>query len=193
MPYIFQSMKDTEKLTDSSKLYNFIEGFSDYENQFSLICGKIKALFGQPIYETENLENLFLYCILTISEEGEEIYLNIYCAGSGPAVGGMQDEKSRKAAKALVNYVWQAEPVNYTHKAYYLDGPSAPYPNATKSTSHSWLMPLQDNDNQQNYFPFSFLPFQTDAKISLRTKKASSSLYPYSFSKLFNNRSISTA
>ena len=86
--------------------------------------GKIKALFGQPIYETENLGNLFLYRILTTSDEGEEIHLEIYCAGSGPAVGGMQDEKSRKAAKALVNYVWQAEPVNYTHKAYYLDGPS---------------------------------------------------------------------
>ena len=25
MPYIFQSMKDTEKLTDSSKLYNFMK------------------------------------------------------------------------------------------------------------------------------------------------------------------------
>ena len=124
MPYTFQSVKDTEQLTDSSKLYNFIEGFADYGNQLSLICGKIKALFGQPIYETENMENLFLYCILATSEEGEEVYLDIYCAGSGPAVGGMPDEKSRKAAKALVDYAWQAEPVNYTQKAYYLDGPS---------------------------------------------------------------------
>ena len=64
-------MKDTEKLTDSSKLYNFIEGFADYKNQFSLIYGKIKALFGQPIYETENLENLFSYCILATSEEAD--------------------------------------------------------------------------------------------------------------------------
>ncbi|MCI8615421.1 hypothetical protein [Parablautia intestinalis] len=141
MPYTFQSVKDKEKLADSSKLYNFIESFADYGNQFSLICGKIKALFGQPIYETENLENLFLYCILTTSEEGEEVYLDIYCAGSGPAVGGMQDEKSRRAAKALVDYVWQAEPVNYAYKAYYLDGPTtlefgirdgAPYYNETE-------------------------------------------------------------
>ena len=125
MPYTFRSVKDTEKSTDSSKLYNFIEGFADYENQFSLICGKIKALFGQPIYETENLDNLFIYCILATQEEGEEVYLHIYCAGSGPAVGGMQDEKSGKAAKALADYVWQADPVNYTHKAYCLDGPTA--------------------------------------------------------------------
>lgn len=91
MPYTFQSVKNMEKLTDSSKLCNFIESFSDYGNQFSLICGKIEALFGQPIYKTENLENLFSYCILAASEEVEEVYLNIYCAGSGPAVGGMSD------------------------------------------------------------------------------------------------------
>ena len=123
MPYTFQSVKNMEKLTDSSKLCNFIESFSDYGNQFSLICGKIEALFGQPIYKTENLENLFSYCILAASEEVEEVYLNIYCAGS--AVGGMSDEKSRKAAKALVDYVRQAEPINYAYKAYYLDGPTA--------------------------------------------------------------------
>ena len=141
MPYTFQSVKDMEKLADSSKLSNFIESFADYGNQFSLICGKIKALFGQPVYETENLENLFLYRILATSEEGEEVYLDIYCAGSGPAVGGMQDEKSRKAAKALADYVRQAEPVNYAYKAYYLDGPAtlefgirdgAPYYNETE-------------------------------------------------------------
>ena len=122
MPYTFQSVKSMEILTDSSKLYNFIEDFSDYGNQFSIICGKIKALFGQPIYETKNLENLFSYCILATSEE---VYLDIYCAGSGLAVGGMSDEKSRKAAKALVDYVRQAEAIDYAYKAYYLDGPTA--------------------------------------------------------------------
>ena len=125
MPYTFQTVKNIEKLTDSSKLYNFIESFSDYKNQFSLICGKIKALFGQPIYETENLENLFSYCILATSEEAEEVYLDIYCAGSGLAVGGMSNEKSRKAAKALVDYVRQAEAIDYAYKAYNLDGPTA--------------------------------------------------------------------
>ncbi|MDE7049187.1 MAG: hypothetical protein K2P25_14620 [Lachnospiraceae bacterium] len=141
MPYTFQSVKDKEKLADSSKLYNFIESFADYGNQFSLICGKIKALFGQPIYETENLENLFFILYFNDIGRGEEVYLDIYCAGSGPAVGGMQDEKSRRAAKALVDYVWQAEPVNYAYKAYYLDGPTtlefgirdgAPYYNETE-------------------------------------------------------------
>lgn len=141
MSYTFQTVKDTERLIGSSKLYNFIESFEDYQNQFSLICGKIKALFSQPTYETENVENLFSYCILATSEEGEEVYLDIYCAGSGPAVGGMSDEQSTKAARALVDYVWQAEPVDYAYKAYYMDGPTslefgirdgAPYYNETE-------------------------------------------------------------
>lgn len=125
MPYTFRAVKDMDQLTGSGKLCNLIESFADYENQFSLLCGKIKALFGQPVYQTENMENLFSYCILATSEEGEEVYLDIYCAGSGPAVGGMSDEKSRKAAKALVDYIWQAEPVDYAIKAYYLDGQTA--------------------------------------------------------------------
>ena len=125
MPYTFQAVKDMDQLVGSSKICNLIESFTDCENQFSILCGKIKALFGQPVYQTENMENLFSYCILATSEEGEEVYLDIYCAGSGPAVGGMSSEKSKKAAKALVDYVWQAEPVDYALKAYYLDGQTA--------------------------------------------------------------------
>lgn len=35
MPYTFQSVKRMGKLTDNSKLYNFIEDFSDYGNMRS--------------------------------------------------------------------------------------------------------------------------------------------------------------
>lgn len=125
MSYTFQPVKSREKLTKSSNICNFIEDYADYEEQFPLICGKIKALFGQPLYETEDLENLFSYCICATSEEMEEVYLDVYCGGTGPAVGGMSDEKSGKAAKALVDYVRQAEPINYAYKAYYFDGPTA--------------------------------------------------------------------
>lgn len=121
MSYKFQSVKDDGKLAGTGKICNFIENYAEYEEQFPLIYGKIKALFGQPIYETENLENLFEYCILATSEEAEEVYLSVYCAGSGLAVGGMSDEKSQKAAKALIEYVRQAEPIDYEYKAYYLD------------------------------------------------------------------------
>ena len=38
---------------------------------------------------------------------------------------GMSDKISRKAAKALVDYVRQAEAIDYAYKAYCLDGPTA--------------------------------------------------------------------
>lgn len=124
MSYTFQLAKDAGKSAGGGKICNIIDGFVDYEKNFPLAYGKIKALFGQPIYETENLEDLFSYCVVAKSEEGEEVYLDIYCAGSGPAIGGKQDEASQKAAKALVDYIWQAEPVDYAYKGYYMDGPT---------------------------------------------------------------------
>lgn len=124
MVYEFQSIEDLEELTESSKICNIINGFMEYDMEFPLVYGKLKALFGEPIYETENLENLFSYCILATSEDGEEVYLEIYCGSSGPAIGGRQDEISEKAAKALVDYIRKAEPMDYAHKAYYMDGPT---------------------------------------------------------------------
>lgn len=59
MPYTFQAVKDMDQLVGSSKICNLIESFTDCENQFSILCGKIKALFGQPVYQTENMEDLF--------------------------------------------------------------------------------------------------------------------------------------
>ncbi len=124
MSYIFQSADDTDKLTGSSKICNIINDFVDYDKKFPLIYGKIKALFGKPIYETENMEELFSYCILAASENDDTVYLGIYCAGSGLAIGGRQNEASKRAANALVDYIRQAEAVDYAHKAYYMDGPA---------------------------------------------------------------------
>lgn len=124
MAYIFQSVEDTDKLTGSSKICNIINDFIDYDKEFPLVYGKIKSLFGKPIYETENMEELFSYCILTALENGDTVYLEIYCAGSGLAIGGRQNEVSKKAAKALVDYIRKAETMDYAHKAYYMDGPA---------------------------------------------------------------------
>lgn len=124
MKYTFQSVKDGENLVFGSNICSLINDYADYGKKFSLTYGKIKALFGEPVYETENLENLFDYCILAEAENGEKVYLNVYCAGTGPAIGGEHDEASQKAAKALEDYILQAEPVDYARKGYYMDGPT---------------------------------------------------------------------
>lgn len=124
MAYTFKSENASDQLAFSSKICNIIDGFTDYGNQFALTYGRIKALFDKPVFETENMEELFSYCISAASEDGTTIYLDVYCAGSGPAIGGKQDEASRKAAQELVNYIRQAEPVDYACKCYYMDGPA---------------------------------------------------------------------
>lgn len=125
MAYTFRSESDEKKLPGGSKICNIIDGFADYGNQFALVYGQIKALFGAPVYETENMENLFSYCICATSEDGTCVYLDVYCAGTGPAVGGLQDEASRQAAQELAAYIRQASPVDYRCKCYYMDGPSS--------------------------------------------------------------------
>lgn len=124
MAYTFKSEGTAVESFGGSKICNIIDGFADYGNQFALIYGKIKALFGEPIFETENMEELFSYCISATPEDGSCIYLDVYCAGSGPAIGGRQDEASLKAAQELVDYIRKAEPVDYMLKCYYMDGPT---------------------------------------------------------------------
>lgn len=125
MAYTFKSESAMgDKLAYGSKICSIIDGFADYENQFALTCGKIRALFNNPLYETENMENLFSYCIAATSEDGTTVYLDVYCAGTGPAVGGQHDEESKKAAQELKAYIRQADPVDYSCRCYYLDGPT---------------------------------------------------------------------
>ena len=111
------------------------------EISFLSYAVKSKRYSGSQFMKQKIWRIFFFILYFNDIGRGEEVYLDIYCAGSGPAVGGMQDEKSRRAAKALVDYVWQAEPVNYAYKAYYLDGPTtlefgirdgAPYYNETE-------------------------------------------------------------
>lgn len=113
--YVFKSEK-TDKIPGGSSL---ICHFSDDP---VLVYGKLKSLFGEPLYETENYEDQFLYCISSQDEAGKEICIYAYSGGSGPAVGGLQDESSIKAADKLVEFVQKALPADYDYTGYYMDG-----------------------------------------------------------------------
>lgn len=66
------------------------------------------------------MENLFSYCVSATSEDGTTVYLDVYCA----AIGGKQDKVSKEAAQDLTAYIRQAEPVDYSCRCYYMDGPT---------------------------------------------------------------------
>lgn len=86
--------------------------------------GKLRALFGEPTCETENLEEQYFFCLTGTDEKGNVVSLYAYSGASGPAIGGLQDAASAAAAEQLVNMIREAAPVDYSYTGYYLDGPS---------------------------------------------------------------------
>lgn len=122
--YQFKAVDDQEKIS-GSQILNIIDGFpSDYSEQTALIYGKLKTLFGEPLYEEKDLENQYTYGVVTTTEDGREIFLHAYNGPSGPAIGGQQDKESRKAAYQLLEMIQQAAPMDYDYVGYYLDGPT---------------------------------------------------------------------
>lgn len=91
----------------------------------SILCfGRLKTLFGEPLYVTKNMEDQYAYCILAVDKEGKEIYLQVYSGPSGPAIGGNHDSDSRAAADELAELIANAEASDYEYEGYYLDGPT---------------------------------------------------------------------
>ena len=122
--YQFKAVDDLQKISGSN-IMNIIDGFPpDYSEQAVLIYGKLRTLFGDPLYEEEDIENQYAYVVATTTEDGREIFLYAYCGPSGPAIGGQQDEESRKAAYQLSEMIQQAAPTDYDYFGYYMDGPS---------------------------------------------------------------------
>ena len=124
MKYIF---KPETIETERQMLLNFsqIRGLcADFRLESSaLVFGQLKQLFGEPLYMSRNLEEQYEYCISATDENNEVVYLTAYSAGSGPAIGGGGDEKSKEAADALAEYISQAQAADYKYEGYYMDGP----------------------------------------------------------------------
>lgn len=122
--YQFKAVNDQKKISGSN-IMNIIHGFpADYSEQTVLIYGKLKTLFGDPLYEEKDVENQYAYGVVTTTEDGREIFLHAYNGPSGPAIGGQQDEESRQAAYQLSEMIQQAAPTDFDYVGYYLDGPS---------------------------------------------------------------------
>lgn len=126
--YQFQMETNEEKwsaLYGTSYICHIIEGFpSDYIEQTALVYGRLRGLFGEPTYESMNYEDQYAYYITATTEDGKEIFLDVYSGSSGPAIGGQHDEETAEAARQLIQIILQTEPVDYDYVGFYLDGPS---------------------------------------------------------------------
>lgn len=86
-----------------------------------LAYGKLRSLFGEPAFESDDLEYQYEYNILAKNEAGMEVFLYAYSGPSGPSIGGFGDEASLEAASQLVEIIKNAVPVDYEYKGYYMD------------------------------------------------------------------------
>ena len=73
--------------------------------------GRLRALFGEPNYETQNSEDAYSYILFVEPESSEKIYLEVYEGSSGPAIGGLNNAESLQAAETLKKLIEESEEV----------------------------------------------------------------------------------
>ena len=84
--------------------------------------GRLRALFGEPNYETQNFEDAYSYILFVEPESSEKIYLDVYEGSSGPAIGGLNNAESLQAAETLKKLIEESEEVaDYQYEGYYQD------------------------------------------------------------------------
>ena len=84
--------------------------------------GRLRALFGEPNYETQNSEDAYSYILFVEPESSEKIYLEVYEGSSGPAIGGLNNAESLQAAETLKQLIEESEEVaDYQYEGYYQD------------------------------------------------------------------------
>lgn len=121
--YRFENANATkEYYMPSSNICSIYEFDENFEKNCVMVLGQLKYLFGKPRYVTNNLENQFSYIIKAINEKTKDcLFLEVYSASSGPAIGGLNDSNSRLAAQELAIYIRQSPTVDYDYEGYYLD------------------------------------------------------------------------
>lgn len=88
----------------------------------ALAYGRMRALFGEPNYQSDILEMAYTYVLYFQPDPSRKVYLQVYQGSGGPAIGGEYDEESFQAAKALKKLLETSDAVtDYSWEGYYPD------------------------------------------------------------------------
>ncbi|MDE5946295.1 MAG: hypothetical protein K2G63_03160 [Oscillospiraceae bacterium] len=97
--------------------------------EYALFFGKVRTVFGEPDYISEDWENMYGYMITAEDcEDNNKLFFEIYhgSCGSSVAMPRSKDVDSNayeKAKKQLVELIESAEPVDYEWEGVYEDIP----------------------------------------------------------------------
>ena len=114
----FEALRD-KNCSGNSKLMNL---WLFPEHNDVLIYGALQALFGEPVYTTENFEDAYSYSLVAKNEDGKEICFEVYQGSSGCAVGGSaMSELLVSSVEELKRLLTETTPKDYVYEGYYMD------------------------------------------------------------------------
>ena len=116
------TISDFKKDTSLTSIPGNSSNFTNLDLEPVIAYGRLRALFGEPNYETQNFEDAYSYILFVEPESSEKIYLEVYEGSSGPAIGGLNNAESLQAAETLKKLIEESEEVaDYQYEGYYLD------------------------------------------------------------------------
>ena len=118
MNFSFQAVKNIKLIAGTSKILSITDSYI-LEDQ-AKIQGQLLTLFGEPIFITPDLEQVYQYVILATDSNKNEYILSVYSGKRGPAIGGDNTPMTLDAAKQLRDYIHQAEPTDFEYEGYYI-------------------------------------------------------------------------
>jgi hypothetical protein len=122
----FVSSKNLDLCAGTSKIINIADSFSGEEE--TKIRGQLLTLFGEPVYNTQNLEDAYSYVVLAADENEKQCILHVYCGSTGSAIGGDNNIQGiYDIAEKLKHYIKQANTTDFEYESYYIDGPAKIY------------------------------------------------------------------
>lgn len=127
--------KPTEKELSALENKGFSKLCSVYDlkgtdEKYVLFYGKLRTVFGEPDYTSDDYESMYSYNVMAVGENGESFYLEVYHGPSGASVGGKpfdiskeQEKVYMNAASELIALIESAEPSDYVWEGIYADIP----------------------------------------------------------------------
>lgn len=98
------------------------------DEKYTLFYGKLRTVFDEPDYTSDDYESMYSYNVMAVGENGESFYLEVYHGPSGASVGGKpfdiskeQEKVYMNAAYELIAFIESANPSDYIWEGIYED------------------------------------------------------------------------
>lgn len=95
------------------------------DEEYALFFGKVRTIFGEPDFISEDWENMYSYSITAEnSEDNNKLFFEIYHGSGGSSLAMYADSDAyKKAGKQLIELIESAEPADYEWEGVYEDIP----------------------------------------------------------------------